>query len=78
MSVCLSARILQFGSYFHEIRYLIIFRKSVEKIQVSFKYGKIIGHNNVNSQLDATVTKFIDNYNQAQHVWGYNFAHYIL
>jgi len=33
----------QFGSYwtdFHEILYLIIFRKSVEKIQVSFEPDK--------------------------------------
>ena len=28
------------GADFHEIRYLNIFRKSVEKIQVSLKYGK--------------------------------------
>ena len=47
-----------------EIRYLRIFPKSVEKIQVSLKSGKIIGHDNVNSQLDATMTNFIDNYNQ--------------
>ena len=36
MSVCLSVRMEQLGSYwtdFHEILYLIIFRKSFEKIQ---------------------------------------------
>ena len=40
MSVRLSARVEQLGSHwmdFHEIWYLIIFRKYVEKIQVSFK-----------------------------------------
>jgi hypothetical protein len=47
LSVCLSVRpsvcMEQFGSYwtdFHEILYLSIFRKSVEKIQVSFESHK--------------------------------------
>jgi hypothetical protein len=40
MSVRFSVRMEQLGShwkYFHEILYLIIFRKYVEKIQVSLK-----------------------------------------
>jgi len=43
MSVRLSFRMEQIGSHwmdFHEIRYLWIFRKSVEKIQVSVKIGE--------------------------------------
>jgi len=47
MSVCLSARpsvyMEQFGFYwtdFHEILYLNSFRKSVEKIQLLFKWDK--------------------------------------
>ena len=42
-SVCQSIRIEQLGSYctgFHEIWYLSIFRKSVEKIRVSLKSAK--------------------------------------
>ena len=41
--VCLSVRSEQLGCQwadFHEILYSIIFRKSVEKIQVSLKSGK--------------------------------------
>jgi hypothetical protein len=44
LSVCLSVRMEKLGSHwtdFHEIRHLCIFRKSVEKNQVSLKY-----HNN--------------------------------
>jgi len=40
LSVSLSVRMEQFGSHwtdFHEILFLIIFTKSVEKIQVSLK-----------------------------------------
>jgi hypothetical protein len=40
--LCLSVRMVQLGSHwtgFHEIWYLSIFRKSVEKIQVSLKSG---------------------------------------
>jgi hypothetical protein len=43
ISVCPSVRIEQLGSHwteFHEIWYLSIFRKSVEKIQVSLKSNK--------------------------------------
>jgi len=43
MSVCPSVRMEQLRSHwtdFHEIRYLSIFRKSVEKIQVSLKSDK--------------------------------------
>jgi hypothetical protein len=46
-SVRPSVRMEQIGShwmYFLEIRYLIIFRKYVEKIQVSFKLDKITGY----------------------------------
>jgi len=47
MSVCPSVRMEQIGSYwmdFHEILYLRIFRKSVEKIQVSLKSDKNKGY----------------------------------
>jgi hypothetical protein len=43
MSVCPSVRLNQLGSHwtnFHEISHLSIFRKSVEKIQVSLEAGK--------------------------------------
>jgi hypothetical protein len=43
VSVCLSVRLEQLGSQwtdFHEILYLIIFRKSVEKIQISLESDK--------------------------------------
>jgi len=43
MYVRLSVRMEQLGSHwmdFHEILYLSIFRKSVEKIQVLLKFGK--------------------------------------
>jgi hypothetical protein len=42
-SLCLSVRMEQLGSHwtdFHEIRYLSIFLKFIEKIQVSLKYDK--------------------------------------
>jgi hypothetical protein len=47
MSVRLSVRMEQLGSHrtdFHEFWYLSIFRKSVEKIQVSFKSDKNKGY----------------------------------
>jgi len=31
-------------------------------------------YNNINSQLDVSITDFIDNYNQLKHVSGDNFA----
>jgi hypothetical protein len=45
--VCLTIRIEQLGSHqmdFHEICYLVIFGKSVEKIQHSFKSDKNNGY----------------------------------
>jgi hypothetical protein len=47
MSVCPSVRIEQLGSHwmnFHEIWYLNMYRKSLEKIQVSLKSDKHNGH----------------------------------
>jgi len=47
MYVRLSVRMKQLGSHwtdFHEILYLIIFRKSVEKIRVSLKFDKNNGY----------------------------------
>jgi hypothetical protein len=47
LSVCLYVRVEQLGSHwtaFHEIWYLGIFRKSVEKIQVSLKSDKNKGY----------------------------------
>ena len=47
MSVRLSVRMKQLGSHqmdFHEILYLSIFRKYIEKIEVSLKYDKNNGH----------------------------------
>jgi hypothetical protein len=47
MSVCLSIRIKQLVSHwrdFHEILYMGIFRKSVEKIEVSWKSHKNGGY----------------------------------
>ena len=47
MSVCSSVRIEQLGSHwtdFHEIWYMSIFRKSVEKIQVSLRSDKNSGY----------------------------------
>jgi len=47
MWVCLSARLLQLGTHwtdFHEISYLDIFRKCVEKIQFSLKSDKNKGY----------------------------------
>jgi hypothetical protein len=47
MSVCLSVRMEQLGSHltdFHEIRYLIIFRKFVETIQILLNSGKNNGY----------------------------------
>ena len=46
MSVCLSVRMEQLGCHrtdFYEMLYMRIFRKPVEKIQVSFKSDKING-----------------------------------
>jgi hypothetical protein len=43
MSVCLSIRIEQLRSHwkdFHEILYLGVFRKPIEKIKVSLKFEK--------------------------------------
>jgi hypothetical protein len=47
VSVCLSVRMKQLGSHrtdFHEIWYLNIFRKSVEKFQVSLQSDKNNGY----------------------------------
>jgi hypothetical protein len=47
ISIRPSVRMEQLGSHptdFHEIIYLVIFRKPVEKIQVSLKCGKNNGH----------------------------------
>ena len=47
MSVCPAVRMEQLGSHwmnFHEILYLNMFRKSLEKIQVSLKSDKHNGH----------------------------------
>jgi hypothetical protein len=44
---CLSVRMEQLGSqwtYFHEIRYLSIFRKSIDKIQLSLKFDESKGY----------------------------------
>ena len=49
VSVRLCARMEQLGTHgkdFHEIWYLSIFRKSVQKIQVTLKYGKNNGYFN--------------------------------
>jgi hypothetical protein len=47
MSVCVSVRMEQLCSNwadFHEIWYLSVFQKSVEKIQLSLKYDKNNGY----------------------------------
>jgi ABC-type arginine/histidine transport system permease subunit len=47
ISVCLSVRMEQLGSHwtdFHEILYVTIFRKSIEKIQVLLKLDKNSGY----------------------------------